>query len=266
MKIMTIASGSSGNSTYIGSDSTSLLLDVGVSAKRIEQALHELELSGRDVDAILITHEHIDHIKGLGVLERKFNIPIYATYGTIDGIMQTKSLGTFDYNLLKPIASNTQIVIGDLIIRSHPISHDAQEPVCYSVENNGKKISVATDLGVYDNSLIDFLSESDAMVIEANHDVRMLEAGPYPYYLKKRILGNKGHLSNEASGTLIRQLLNSRLKYVGLGHLSDKNNYPDLAYESVKLELMGNDFFDDPRDIKLSVAPRYESGPVVELG
>ena len=265
MKMMSVASGSSGNSTYIGSDTTSILLDAGISAKAIERGLLEADVSIRDVDAILVTHEHYDHIKGIGVLSRKYNIPILCTYGTADGIMQCKSLGTFDYNLISSFQAGDSFMVGDIQVKTHPISHDAFEPVCYSFEKDGKKVSVATDLGIYDDMIIDFLSESDAMIIEANHDIRMLEAGDYPYYLKKRILGKLGHLSNEAGGKLIRALLNDHLKFVGLGHLSEKNNYPELAYEAVKLELAGNFFFDDVREINLSVAPRYNPGDLIEV-
>ena len=178
MRFLSIASGSSGNSYYIGSENTTVLLDAGISMKRIEEGLKKADRSCKDVDAILITHEHSDHIKSLGVLSRKYNIPIYATYGTVDGIMTVNSLGTFDYNLLKPIHNTDTFVIGDIRVNTCPVSHDAADPVCYSFENNSHKISVATDMGVYDNRIIDFLSESEAMVIESNHDIRMLEVGP----------------------------------------------------------------------------------------
>ncbi|MBP3233523.1 MAG: MBL fold metallo-hydrolase [Eubacterium sp.] len=265
MRFMSIASGSSGNSYYVGTDKVSILLDAGISMKKIDSGLGELGLSLKDIDAVLITHEHIDHIKSLGSIARKYNIPIYATYGTVDGITTVKSLGTFDYNLLNPIKNTGSFVLGDMNINVHPISHDAADPVCYSFENNGHKVSVATDLGVYDEKLIDFLSESEAMVVEANHDIRMLEVGPYPYSLKKRILGEYGHLCNEAAGRLIRELLHEKVRYIALGHLSDKNNYPSLAYETVKQELSDNTYTDDVRDFGLTVASRSECGAIIEL-
>ena len=265
MRLMTISSGSSGNSSYVGTDTTSLLVDVGNSMKNIINGLQDIGLSGKDVDAILITHEHMDHIKGLGILSRKYNIPIYATYGTLDGIMTCKSLGTFDYNLFKPIKSDQSFEIGDITISSKSISHDANDPVCFNFTDGKSKVSIATDLGKYDDLIIDFLSESDAMVIESNHDVRMLEVGPYPFELKRRILSDKGHLSNEASGMLIKQLLNDHLKHISLGHLSDKNNYPELAYETVKQEISDNIFTSDIRDFGLTVAPRYEHGELIEV-
>ncbi len=265
MRFMSIASGSSGNCSYIGSDNTHLLLDLGISMKRIESGLSNAEISPRDLKAILITHEHIDHIKSLGVISRKYNIPIYATYGTIDGIMTTGSLGTYDYNLLKAVPNNGSFQIGDIRVNVHPVSHDANDPVCYSFEEGDKKISVATDMGIYDDMTLDFLSESNVMLIEANHDIRMLEAGPYPYPLKQRILGKRGHLCNEASGRMIRELLHENVLRIYLGHLSDKNNYPELAYETVKQAIMDNPYTNDIREFGLSVASRNECGEVVEI-
>ena len=265
MKLMTIASGSSGNSTYIGTDKTSILLDVGISLRGIDKGLKNADLSVRDMDAIFITHEHIDHIKSLGVISRKHNIPIYATYGTIDGILTTRSMGDFDYNLLKPIKNNGSMIIGDITVNACPISHDANDPVCYNFLSNSKKVSVATDMGVYNNMIIDFLSESDAAVIETNHDIRMLEAGPYPYSVKKRIMGERGHLCNEDGAKLIRDILSDHIKYIALGHLSDKNNYAELAFETVKNELEDNPFSNDVRDFGLCVAPRYETGELIEI-
>lgn len=265
MRLMTIASGSSGNSCYIGTDNTTLLLDVGISMKAIQGGLSDIDLSLKDVDGILITHEHIDHIKSIGSISRKYNIPIYLTYGTIDGILQNKNIGSFDYNLFIPISDDASFMIGDILVKAHSISHDANDPVCYTFYSDNKKAAVATDLGIYDDLLIDFLSESDAMVIEANHDIRMLEAGAYPFYLKKRILGERGHLCNEASGKLIYELLNDHLKYISLGHLSDKNNFPELAFETVKQELTDNPFSDDVRDFGLNVAPRNSNGILMNI-
>ncbi len=266
MKLMTIASGSSGNSCFVGNDDTTILVDVGITMKAIENGLNTIDLTCKDVDAIVITHEHIDHVKALGVISRKHNIPIYATYGTIDGLMTMKSLGVFDYNLLRPIKNNSIFNVGSITVNTQSISHDTNDPVCYSFEADKKKVAIATDLGKYDNMIIDFLSECDAMVIEANHDIRMLEANPvYPYVLKKRILGDRGHLCNEASGRLIREVLNDHIKYVALGHLSDKNNYPELAFEAVKHELSDNPFSSDVRDFGLCVARRSEPGDLITV-
>lgn len=265
MRFMSIASGSSGNTSYIGTDHTTLLLDTGISMKRIEEGLRKADRTLHDVDGILITHEHIDHIKSLGAISRKYNIPVYATYGTIDGILTCKSMGTFDYNLFQPVSNSDSFMIGDINVNVQSISHDANDPVCYSFTNEDSKVCVATDMGVYNDMIVDFVSESDALLIEANHDIRMLEVGPYPYPLKQRILSDRGHLCNEASGRLIREVLNDHIKYIALGHLSDKNNYPELAFEAVRQELEDNIYSDDVRDFGLCVAPREKPGELIEI-
>ena len=238
MKFMNIASGSSGNSTFIGSDKASILLDCGISMKRIENALDSHDMALKQIDGIVITHEHSDHIKGLGVISRKYSIPIYATKGTIAGIHCAANIGDIDNSLFIEIENDADFYISDINVKAHSVSHDANDPVCFSFTQDNVKVSVATDLGTYDEDLIEFLSDSDTLLIEANHDIRMLETGPYPYYLKRRIAGNRGHLSNEASGKLLRRLLCERLRHIYLGHLSDKNNYWLLCYETVKSELM----------------------------
>lgn len=269
MKLMNIASGSSGNCSMVGTDQTTVLVDAGISMKRIEAGLATCGLTPRDLDGIFITHEHADHIHGLGVISRKYNIPIYGTMGTLDGALKSGKLGTFDFNLLHGISANGTMTIGDLKITSHSISHDAADPVCYKFEEAGddkeKVVTVATDIGYVSEDLIDFLQGADAMLIEANHDVRMLEAGPYPFYLKQRILGDHGHLSNEASGRMIKTLLNDHIKMIQLGHLSKENNFKELAFETVKLELDGNEFSNDVRDFNLCVASRLEPSDLLEF-
>ncbi len=256
MKMMSIASGSSGNCTFVGSETTNILVDVGITKKRIEQGLSSIDVDFKDINGILITHEHSDHIKAIGVISRAYGIPIYSTMDTCKEICNIKSLGDFDFGLLNPIKPDEKFSIGDIDIIPHSIWHDAVDPVCYSLFNNGKKVSVATDIGNYDEYLINGLKDSDAILIESNHDVRMLQVGPYPYDLKRRVMSDRGHLSNEASGRLIKSLLNNHLKAIFLGHLSKENNYPELAYETVKVELDGNPFTEDVRDFNLQVASR----------
>ena len=196
MRMVSIASGSSGNCIYIGSDNTHLLVDAGISNKRIQEGLNDIGLTGSDVTGILVTHEHSDHIKGLGVLSRKYHLPIYGTKETLDEIAACKTLGTFDTGLLSPIEPDVDFQIGDLTVKPFKIDHDAVNPVAYRVENGSKAVAVATDMGHFDQYVIDHLQKLDAILLESNHDVRMLETGPYPYYLKRRILGDYGHLSN----------------------------------------------------------------------
>lgn len=265
MRMMSIASGSSGNCTFVEQNDTVILVDAGISLKRIEEGLNAAERTGRDISGILITHEHNDHIKGLGVLLRKYDIPVYTTEGTIKGISACRNMGKYDGSLFREVGKNDIISIGDIEVRFHPISHDAREPVCFSFHAGSSKAVVATDIGCYDDNLSQFLMNSDCMLIEANHDVHMLEVGPYPYELKRRILGEFGHLSNDSSGKLIKSLLNDHIKGLMLGHLSKENNFEELAYETVKQEISDNPFTDDVRDFRLTVAKRDTFGDIFEF-
>ena len=265
MRIAPIASGSSGNCIYVGNDNTHVLIDVGVSAKNVEDGLNKLDLTLNDIDAILITHEHSDHIKGLGVLERKCEIPVYASMGTIEGIYSSKSLGSFNLDVLKSLRDLSKFTVNDIEFTPHPVYHDANEPLCFSFENTGKRAAVVTDLGHYDDELVDSLGQLDYILAEANHDIRMLQLGPYSYSLKRRILSDVGHLSNESSGRFISRLLNDNVKGIMLGHLSDKNNIPDLAYEAVKVEITMSETKYDGLDFPIYVAKRNELSKVVDL-
>lgn len=257
MRMMPIASGSSGNCIYIGSDDTHILIDAGISRKKIEEGLNSIDVSLKDIDAVFVTHEHIDHIKGLGVMSRKDGIPIYSTDGTINGIKAATSLGNIDSDYYHIIEADTDIHLKDMTIHSFSVSHDANEPVAYSVYCDNNKASVITDLGYYDDYIIDNLENSDMMLVEANHDINMLQIGSYPYYLKQRILGNKGHLSNDSSARLINSLLNDNIKGIYLGHLSKENNYDKLAYETVKLEIDLSDNEYKSKDFHIEVAKKW---------
>ncbi len=265
MRFVSIASGSSGNCIYVGSDSTHLLIDAGISAKRIEQGLNEIGIKGGELDGILITHEHSDHIKGLGVLARKFGVPIYGTSETLEEIGKATSLGKFDKGLLTPVRPDVEFAAGDLVIQPFQVDHDAANPVAYRVKSGRKSVAVATDMGHFDQYVIDHLQNLDALLIESNHDVRMLETGPYPYYLKKRILGDHGHLSNENAGRLLCQILHDGLKHIFLGHLSKENNYEELAYETVRLEITEGDTPYKAADFSISVAGRDRMSRIVTV-
>lgn len=265
MRLCSIASGSSGNCVYVGSDATHLLVDVGISGKRTESGLKELGLTGRDIDAILITHEHADHINGLGVLARKYEIPIYATVGTIQALKNCSGLGDIDYSLFREVEEDRKLTIKDLTINPMHISHDAAQPVGYRISYGDKKIAICTDLGVYNDYTVECLKGMDALLLEANHDVNMLQVGPYPYYLKQRILGEKGHLSNENSGRLLCRILHDGLQTILLGHLSKENNLPELAYESVRMEITMGDNPYKAGDFDIRVAKRSEVSTVVHI-
>ncbi len=265
MRLCSIASGSSGNCIYVGSETTHLLVDIGISGKRAESGLRELELTGRDIDGILITHEHADHIQGLGVISRKYGIPIYATAGTIKAILEYGSLGSIDESLFCEVQADRKLVIKDLTVNPMSISHDAAQPVGYRISYGDKRVAICTDLGTYNDYTVECLKGMDALLLEANHDVNMLQVGPYPYYLKQRILGDRGHLSNENSGRLLCRILHERLKTIFLGHLSKENNLPELAYESVRMEIsMGGTPY-QAGDFDIRVARRSEVTPAIVI-
>jgi phosphoribosyl 1,2-cyclic phosphodiesterase len=255
MDLCSIASGSSGNCTFVGSEHTKLLVDAGVSGKKIENGLNCIEVSPEDIQGILITHEHADHIQGLGVLARRYHTHIYGTAETINSILKMNSIGRISEELLHYVVPDQSFQINDITVEPFSTSHDASNPVCYTFASNGHKIGMATDLGKYDDYIISKLAGSEILLLEANHDVNMLMVGGYPYYLKQRILGDRGHLSNENSARLLCRLIHEKLRYITLAHLSKENNYEELAYETVKLEL--NQFMDDrTSDAVLSVAKR----------
>ncbi len=263
MKLYSIASGSSGNCIYVGSEAAHLLVDVGISGKKTEKGLKELDLTGRDIDGILITHEHADHIQGLGVIARKYEIPIYATAGTIEAMKNCAGLGNVDHGLYHEVKEDQKFIIKDLTVNPMRISHDAAQPVAYRIAYGSKRVAVCTDLGVYNDYTVECLKGMDALLLESNHDVNMLQVGPYPYYLKQRILGDRGHLSNENTGKLLCRILHDKMKAVLLGHLSKENNLPELAYESVRMEINMGDTPYKAGDFDIRVARRSDVTPAV---
>lgn len=265
MRLCSIASGSSGNCIYIGSEATHLLVDVGISGKRTESGLNSLGITGKDLDGILITHEHADHISGLGVMARKYGIPIYATPGTIEAIRSCGGVGKIDPSLFHEVREDVKLTIKDLTVNPMRISHDAAQPVAYRICYGNKKVGICTDLGVYNDYTVECLKGMDAVLLEANHDVNMLQVGPYPYYLKQRILGDRGHLSNENSGKLLSRILHDKMENIILGHLSKENNLPELAYEAVRMEVTMGDNPYHANDFRMQVAKRSEISPVVNI-
>lgn len=265
MDFCSIASGSSGNCIYVGSDRASVLVDTGISAKRIQEGLRSIDRKPEDISGILITHEHSDHIQGLGVVSRKYHIPIYATPATIRQIKRYSALGNIDPELFHEIHAGEAFEMKDLKVKPFHISHDAADPVGYRLEHDGKSVAVATDMGCYDDALVDTLKDLDAVLVESNHDVNMLQVGRYPYPLKMRIMSEKGHLSNDACGILLRQILNDHMKAVFLGHLSKENNYAALAYATVagKISEDGSPYRAD--DFDISVAERDHVSRFVEV-
>ena len=254
MKLTSIASGSSGNCIYVGSDEANILVDAGISGKKIENGLKELSVEPKSLDGILVTHEHIDHLAGLGVMARRYHLPLYMTEKTAQAVCNIKSVGKIDHELFQVITPDRPFRIRDITIDATSIWHDAADPVCYTMESGGIRASIATDMGNYHEGIVEKLKGSDILFIEANHDINMLQVGPYPYYLKRRILSNRGHLSNERSGQLLCDIMTENTREVFLGHLSKDNNYSELAYETVKISLLENGMV--PDEFHMQVAKR----------
>ena len=265
MDFCSIASGSSGNCIYIGSEHTAVLVDSGLSGKKIEEGLRTFDRTGTDLNAILITHEHSDHVRGLGVLARKLHVPIYLTAGTKQALQESGYLGTIPEELFHVLRADEEQQIGDLTVLPFRTSHDAAEPVGYRISAGERTAAVATDMGMYTEDTIRHLMHADILLLEANHDLHMLEAGRYPYYLKLRIMGDKGHLSNEASGRLLTEILHDNMKHIVLGHLSEENNYPALAYETVCAEVTMGDCPYRSDDFPIHVADRYTVGDLLSV-
>ncbi len=263
MRMMSIASGSSGNCIYIGSDTTHILVDAGTTKKRIEEGLKDLGLTGEDLSAILVTHEHSDHISGLGVMHRGYPTPIFSTGGTLEQVGRCKTLGRLSREVFREINEDEAFQIGDLEILPFRISHDAAQPVGYRINCGDKSVAVVTDLGHYNHYLVERLQGLHAVLIESNHDVHMLQAGPYPYPLKRRIMGERGHLSNESCGQFLGEILHDHLNHIVLGHLSKENNMEELAYETVRLEITMGDNPYQASDFPITVARRDQCSEIL---
>lgn len=264
MQVCSIASGSSGNCIYVGDGKNHILIDAGVSRKRIVTGLESIGIRPEQIDGIFVTHEHSDHIQGIPMMVKMFGTSVFATGGTLDAICMKDKQNVIGMDKLYQVYADEQVSIGNLRIMPFQMSHDAAEPVCYCVESSGHKLGMATDLGTYDEYTIDHLKGSDILLLEANHDISMLEAGKYPYSLKCRILGERGHLSNEDSGRLLCSLADKRLRYAYLAHLSKENNYPALAYEAVKCQIWEDTGIKE-LPFKLAVAKRDEPSELVTL-
>lgn len=253
LKFCSIASGSSGNCQYIQTDKVKLLIDAGLSGKRIQNGLESVGIDPKTLDGILVTHEHKDHIKGVGILSRRFNIPIYANNNTWDNMRSY--LGKLEDKNIQIINTNDDFNIKNLNISTFNTSHDAVDSLGYSFEFNNKKVSIVTDTGIIDDNIKNKIKNSDILMLESNHDIEMLKVGRYPYFLKKRILSNIGHLSNETAGNIISDIFTGKRQRVLLAHLSEENNFPELAYQTV-VNILKDKGINVNKDIDLEVAHR----------
>lgn len=261
MRFCSLASGSSGNSIYIESEQNRVLVDAGLSGKAIEERLSAINVDPKELTGIFVSHEHVDHIKGVGVLSRKHNLPVYATEATWN---ELGSIGKVSEENRKYICDQAGEDLDDLKVEFFSVSHDAADPIGFSFFNGNHRIGIATDTGVLSSKMLKNLVGSDLLYIEANYDDKMLELGSYPRHLKQRIKSQKGHLSNGDSGLSLAQLITGKTKKVTLAHLSAENNLPKLAYHTIK-DILEDINLQVNRDLQLDVAPRETPGTVVEL-
>ncbi len=225
MKLSVLSSGSAGNSLYIETENSRILIDAGLSAKKLGERMAVLGRDPQDIDAVFLTHEHSDHVGGVGPLLRKHNLTLHATEGTFQKIQ--KRAGRIPG--WRRIRADEPVTIGDLSVEPYATPHDAEEPVAFVVRQGDRKLGLATDLGSAAPAVREKLKRADVLLLEANHDVDLLSQGPYPWSLKQRILSDVGHLSNQASGELLASVVHRGLKKVVLMHLSETNNRPELA-------------------------------------
>lgn len=258
MRFFVLASGSSGNACYVETDKARVLIDAGLSCREIERRLGKAGIEPESLDALIITHEHSDHIKGAGPLARRFDLPVYTNHKTLEKCHKT--IG----NLSRPIIFHTgqTLTINDLVVETFTKCHDAADPFGLVLCSNGARIGLATDLGRSTRLMEDRLKGCQALIMEFNYDQDMLEEGPYPLDLKRRIKGADGHLSNEQAGDLLRVVAHEDLRFLILAHLSETNNHRDRAHEEAAKALA---------ECRLSRAHVLVSGqeepvPMIELG
>lgn len=262
IKFCSLSSGSSGNCQYIEANNTRILIDAGFSGKRIEALLDSIDVCPKTIDGIFITHEHVDHSKGVGVLSRRYNIPIYANKNTFKGM--EKTIGKLKEENMQVFNTGEDLIFKDLQIHPFNIFHDALEPVGYAIYYKNKKISIITDTGWVNDEIIDNIKDSNLYLLESNHDVEMLKFGSYPYYLKQRIMGEHGHLSNDDAAGVLSNILTKGKEVVLLCHLSQDNNAPCLAIQTVTNTLKDKGI-DVLKDIKLGLSHRDRATEVFSI-
>ncbi len=255
-KLVPLFSGSQGNSYYVASGGRGILIDAGQSAKQLTAALNDNDIDISSIQAIFVTHEHIDHAKGLRVFANKFSIPVFSTPGTQRAMRRLKLV---DEKTDCHFIQSGGVDLDNMHVDCFPISHDCEEGCGYRVTMNDVKFAIATDLGYMSDEVENALLGCDAVVIESNHDVRMLQMGPYPYLLKRRIMSDLGHLSNTVCAEFLPKLVRSGTKRLLLAHLSRENNMPELAYQESLNELNAQGMVLN-NDFTLGVAPVKTDG------
>lgn len=261
LKFCSLYSGSSGNSLFVENNNTKILVDAGVSGKKIIEALDSINVKPEEIDAILVTHEHIDHVQSLDTFSKKFDIPVYANNNTWSKIpKEIEKIGEKNVFTFK---TSEDFTIGDLVIHPFKTPHDAIESCGFNITYGKTKMSIATDLGHITPEIQNCLKGSKFILLEANYEPEVLRICSYPYLLKNRIAGPNGHLSNNMAGETISNLIESGLATVMLGHLSKESNFPEMAYKTVLSELEMRKF--KKGTVDLSVASRFEPSKLIEI-
>lgn len=235
MKFSVLASGSTGNSIYVENGQHAFIVDAGLTGKKMEALLAQIDREAKQLSGILVTHEHSDHIKGVGVLARKHNIPVFANAKTWEAM--NSSIGNIPLDQCFEWKTDEVKTFGGLDIQSFAVSHDAAEPMFYTFQEDGRKLVVMTDTGYVSDRMKGFISTADAYVFESNHDVSMLQMGPYPWKIKRRILSDVGHVSNEDAAVAMSEVVAEKETQIYLAHLSKDNNMKELARMSVSQTL-----------------------------
>ncbi|MBR3383521.1 MAG: MBL fold metallo-hydrolase [Clostridia bacterium] len=261
MKFSPLYSGSSGNCSLVSDGVTNILVDAGMTGKAIVSALNDVGADPAKLSAIVVTHEHSDHIKAVGIISRKYNVPVYANAGTWKAMAPL--IGDVAMRNIRTFVTGQNFYIGDIDLTPFPISHDAAEPVGYTFFSKGARLVYMTDTGHVSPALRETASGADLLFLEANHDVDMLKNGPYPYQLKRRILSDRGHLSNDAAGELLTGLYSTGARRVILAHLSRENNTERIAYETVRARLSEDGIAE--KDFFVAVAHRDRVTGIFEL-
>lgn len=264
VKYCSIGSGSSGNCHFVGTKNTNILVDAGLSGKRITESLSNIDVDPSKVDGIFVTHEHSDHIKGVGILSRKYSLPIYTNYNTWLAIKD--KIGKVDQKNIRIFENDKVYQIKDMIIKPFSIDHDAADPVAFSLlDESENKISIATDMGNVNESIKKNITGSKLVVLESNYDKEMLLMGSYSYSLKKRVMSNSGHLSNEDAAICSIDLIKSGTEEILLAHLSKENNFPQLAYETSNHIFKENEI-KIGKDVLLDVLMRDRASKLYTIG
>ena len=259
-KFCNLYSGSSGNCSFVGTDNINILIDCGESQKKILTALESIGTNINQINAIVVTHEHSDHVKTLGAISKKYNIPVYANEKTFNNMPEQTELIKEENR--KIFNTDDHFEIGDLQIHPFHIPHDAAEPCGYNIYNENNKISIATDIGHMDNSILKKLEESKFLLLESNYEPEILKYAKYPYYLKRRISGPNGHLSNQEASDTIIKLLSTGVNNIMLGHLSKETDFPELAYKTVMDEIINNKI---NNNLTLNVASRIKPSDIINI-